>query len=83
MQSLFHAASSALNADLVPQGHRGKVVGSSRFFTLVAASLGQLTGGFIYDNVSHSMPFLLQVVFILPSLLLTLFLIKEPRKKEK
>ena len=83
MQILFNAASSALNADLVPQEHRGKVVGSSRFFTLVAASLGQLTGGFMYDNVSHSMPFLIQVVFILPSLLLTLFLIKEPKKKEE
>lgn len=83
LQILFHSATSSLYADLVPQGHRGKVVGSSGFFLLIAASLGQLAGGYLYDNISHSLPFLLQLVFIVPSLLLVLVLIEEPKEKEE
>jgi len=83
LQILFSSATSALNADLVPQGHRGKVVGSSGFIILISSSLGQLTGGFIYDNISHSLPFILQIFFIVPSILLTLIFITEPKTKEE
>lgn len=83
LQILFHAATSSLNADLVPQSNRGKVVGSSGFFVLIAASLGQLAGGFMYDNVSHSLPFSLQFLFLVPALIVTVIFIKEPKKKEE
>ena len=83
LQILFHAATSSLNADLVPQSNRGKVVGSSGFFVLIAASLGQLAGGFMYDNVSHSLPFSLQFIFLVPALIVTVIFIKEPKKKEE
>jgi len=83
LQILFHASTSSLNADLVSQENRGKVVGSSGFFVLIAASLGQLAGGFMYDNISHSLSFSLQFLFIVPALLVTLIFIKEPKKKEE
>jgi len=83
LQILFHAATSSLNADLVSQGNRGKVVGSSGFFVLIASSLGQLASGFMYDNISHSLPFSLQFLFIVPALLVTLIFITEPKRKEE
>lgn len=83
MQVLFFSASSALNADLVPKEHRGKVAGSSSFFRLIAMSAGQLIGGVLYESVSHQMPFLLQLIFIAPPFLLTLLFVKEPKEKEE
>jgi len=76
------ASSSALMADLVPKEHRGKVSGSSSFFTLIAAAVGQLTGGFMYDNISHALPWQAQIVFVLPSLLITLLFIEEPKRED-
>ncbi|HUV53654.1 MAG TPA: MFS transporter, partial [Candidatus Krumholzibacteriaceae bacterium] len=61
---LVNSATSALSAELVPQEHRGKVNGSRGFFAMIAAALGQLMGGWLYDNVSHQMPFLLELVLI-------------------
>lgn len=77
LQILMGASFSALMADLVPREHRGKVSGSSGFFNLIATSVGQLAGGFIYDNVSHQAPWWLQLAFIVPSFLLILFFVKE------
>ena len=82
LQILGNAGSSALFADLIPKENRGKVSGSMRFFTLVASAFGNLVGGFMYDDVSHTLPFLSQIVFITPVLLLTLIFIKEPKKDE-
>jgi len=79
---LTYSASSALFADLVPQEHRGKALGSNGFFRLIAMSAGQLIGGVIYEGVSHRLPFLLQFIFIVPSFLLLLLFIEEPREKE-
>ena len=83
MQILFYSAASALNADLVPKEHRGKVAGSSSFFRLIAMSAGQLIGGVLYESISHQTPFLLQLVFIVPPFLLTLLFVKEPEEKEE
>jgi DHA1 family tetracycline resistance protein-like MFS transporter len=82
LQILLMSASSALMADLVPSEHRGKVSGSAGFFILVAGSVGYLLGGYIYDNVSHQLPLWLQLAFAVPSLLLVLFFVKEPKKGE-
>jgi len=82
LQITLMASSSALMADLVPREHRGKVSGSSGFFTLIAAAVGQLVGGFMYDNISHALPWQAQIVFALPSLLITLLFIEEPKKED-
>ena len=78
----LRASSSAMLADLVPKEHRGKVSGSSGFFTLIAAAVGQLAGGFMYDNISHALPWQVQFLFAVPSLLMTLLFIEEPKKEE-
>jgi MFS family permease len=80
LQVLLMSSSSALMADLVPREHRGKVSGSTGFFSLIAMSVGQLLGGFIYDNVSHRMPWWLQFAFVVPSFLLVLLFVKEPKE---
>ena len=80
LQVLISGAAMALTADLVPREHRGKVNGSRGFFTMIALSLGMFTGGWLYDNVGHQVPFLLQLVLIIPPFLLVYFFIEEPKK---
>jgi len=58
---LANSAISSLEAGLVPKEHRGKVAGSRGFFRLIAAAIGQLTGGWLYDSVNHRIPFLIQI----------------------
>ena len=82
LQVLISGASMALTADLVPREHRGKVNGSRGFFTMIALSLGMFAGGWLYDNVGHQVPFLLQLVLIIPPFLLVYFFIEEPKKEE-
>jgi len=78
MQVILMSASAALQADLVPSEHRGKVSGSSNFFRLIAAAIGNLLGGYIYDNVSHTLPWWLQIVFVIPCIII-IFFVKEPK----
>jgi len=79
MQVILMSASAALQADLVPSEHRGKVSGSGNFFRLIAAAVGNLLGGYIYDNVSHTLPWWLQIVFVIPCILIIFFFVKEPK----
>ncbi len=67
---LVNSATSALYAQLVPQEHRGKVSGSMGFFSMIAAALGQLSGGWLYDSVSHQAPFLIELLLIVPPIVM-------------
>jgi len=82
IQVLLHGAVSALTADLVPREHRGKVNGSRGFFAMISLSLGMFAGGWFYDNIGQQIPFLLQLILIIPPILLVYFFIDEPRKDE-
>lgn len=75
---LVNSATSALSAELVPQEHRGKVSGSKGFFAMIAAALGQLTGGWLYDNVGHQMPFLIELLLIIPPIFMAWYWLKTP-----
>ena len=77
LQVLIGSAGASWTADLVPVEQRGRVNGSTGFFALMAISIGQLLGGWLYDNVSHSLPFLLQIFFMVPPFLLILFKTRE------
>jgi MFS family permease len=79
LQVLISSAGAAWTADLVPTEQRGRVSGSSGFFTMIAISVGQLLGGWLYDNVSHSLPFTLQVVLMVPPFLIILLWAREKR----
>jgi MFS family permease len=82
IQVLIGGAAQALSADLVPREHRGKVNGSRGFFSMLALSAGMFSGGWLYDNVGHQVPFLLQFVLVIPPLLLVHFFIEEPNKDD-
>jgi MFS family permease len=75
---LANSGISALTADLVSKEHRGRVSGSRGFFVMIAGSLGQLTGGWLYDNVGHRVPFLIQILLVIPPMLLVYFWVEEP-----
>jgi len=82
-QILMMAGFSALQADLVPRGQRGKIIGSSNFVNYLIMALGMLAGGFIYEHVSPQLPFLIPIVFTIPEILIILFLVHEPEKREE
>ena len=77
LQVLIGSAGSAWTADLVTSENRGRVNGSTGFFTSIGFSAGQLLGGWLYDNVGHTLPFTLQLVFMIPPFLLILLKTKE------
>jgi len=72
---LVNSAIGALSAGLVPKEHRGKVNGSKGFFRLIAASMGQFTGGWLFDNVNHQVPFYIQIPLVfIPFILVYLYI---------
>ena len=82
-QLLGFSAYQSLFADLVPQSQRGKVTGSMHFFTYIFMALGGLVGGLLYDNISPQTPFLVMLILIIPSILITALYIKEPKPEER
>jgi len=82
-QLLAMSAYQSLLADLVPRELRGKVIGSSNFFSYIFMAFGSLMGGVLYETVSPQLPFHLMIAFIIPSMFLILFLVHEPEKREE
>jgi len=82
-QLLGFSAYQTLFADLVPQAHRGKVTGSMNFFSYISMALGGIIGGLLYDMTLPQIPFLLVVAFIIPSIVLIVFCVHEPRPEER
>jgi MFS family permease len=77
LQVLISSAGAAWTADLVPTEQRGRVNGSSGFFSLIGISVGQLFGGWLYDNVSHTLPYTLQIILMIPPFFIILLQTKE------
>jgi DHA1 family multidrug resistance protein-like MFS transporter len=79
---LFGTAIQALNADLIPQEHRGKILGSRSFFLLIASSFGSIMGGYIYDNISKVLPMYILWAVNVPFFVLIYLFVKEPQKED-
>ncbi|WNZ29625.1 MAG: MFS transporter [Candidatus Bathyarchaeota archaeon] len=79
---LANSAYPALIADFVIREKRGKIIGSTNFFFNILSGLGQLSGGVMYEYVSPELPFLTSAILFIPCLILTLFKVKEPTKRE-
>lgn len=77
---LFYTSTSALWTDLIPKDKRGRVSGSRGFFNLLAVAGGNILGGWVYDNVSHTLPLYLFMAVCAPCFLLTWLYIKEPEQ---
>jgi MFS transporter, DHA1 family, multidrug resistance protein len=79
---LINAAGNTLFADLIPKEYRGVANGAMGFWSMLVMSAGQIAGGWLYDNVNHQLPFWGEAVMMIPSLLLIVFFVKEPEKRE-
>lgn len=82
-QLLAMSAYMSLLADLVPRDQRGKVIGSSNFFSYIFMAIGSLVGGIIYQVVSPQLPFLLMIALLIPASLILAFLVHEPERREE
>lgn len=82
-QLLAMSSYMSLLADLVPREQRGKVIGSSNFFSYIFMAFGSLIGGILYQIVSPQLPFHLMIVFMIPAMFLIFFLVHEPEKREE
>jgi MFS family permease len=73
----------ALFADLIPQAQRGKATGSMNFFSYIFMAIGGAVGGFLYDNLSPQSPFLLTILLTIPSTVIALVYIREPKPEDR
>ncbi len=81
--SLFVSTYQALEADLVPQELRGKEVGCNQFITYLLMAIGGLIGGILYQYVSQGLPFILAFLASVTCIVISLFLIHEPKERQK
>jgi DHA1 family multidrug resistance protein B-like MFS transporter len=80
-QLLFFSSFASLQTDLVPRENRAKVIGFSQFIGYVFMAFGLLAGGVIY-SAAPQLPFLLMLIFIVPSFLIISFLVHEPEHRQ-
>ena len=80
--SLFQAAYPSLTMDLTPKEQRGRVIGSAQFIGAIVWALGGFLGGFVYQNIDRRLVFTPPILFLVPQILIILFLIKEPERRE-
>ena len=80
--ALYGPATSALQADIVPKEKRGRIFGSIGSLYILVAALGSLIGGFLYEGIDPAFPFLLCIPLDIIALLIVLFKVEEPEKRE-
>jgi len=79
---LFGSATAALQADIVPKERRGRILGSIGALYILMGALGSMVGGALYENVSPTAPFMLCIPLDIIALLIVLFKVEEPEKRE-
>jgi len=79
---LANTAYQAMMVDFVARDKRGKIIGSTNFFYYIMSSLGSFSGGFMYEYLSHSLPFLFSAALFVPCFVLTLFKVHEPTQRQ-
>jgi DHA1 family multidrug resistance protein-like MFS transporter len=79
---LTNTAYPALLADLVVRDNRGKIIGSTNFFFSILNSLGQISGGYMYQYMSPALPFLLSAILYIPCLIITILKVQEPSERQ-
>lgn len=82
-QVMMNASFGALQTDLTPKELRGRVSGFINFANFIIMAVGSLLGGYLYEHVSPQAPFVVAIVAVVPSFLLTLALVKEPKTREE
>jgi MFS family permease len=82
-QVMLNASFGALQTDLTPKELRGKVNGFINFGSFIVMAAGASLGGYLYEHVSPQTPFMVAIAAVLPSFILALILVKEPKIKEE
>jgi MFS family permease len=86
VESLGYTASlpaeRAFVADIAGEDVRGASYGLYTFAYFLGAALGPLVGGWLYDNLSHEMPFYLNTAVLSLGALLVAAVLREPRAAE-
>jgi len=80
---MMNTGFSALLADLTPKMERGKVNAFINFVGFIFMAVGNFLGGFLYEHVSHRLPFYVTIASIIPAFMITFMLVKEPEKREE
>jgi len=80
-QLLAMSAATAFLTDLVQPENRGKVNGFINFIGYIAMGIGMLLGNYFYVSFNPQLPFYVTLGSIIATLLITLFLIHEPKKQ--
>jgi len=84
-QLLIMSSAMALATDLVDPINRGKVVGFRNFVGYIAMAFGMLLGNYLYIegkgmNIPQ-LPFYVGLSLVVPTLLIILFLVHEPKER--
>jgi MFS family permease len=82
LYSMTSPAYTALQQDLFPRRVRGALTGLFETFFGVGSFLGPIIGFIVYDNISHSMPFLLSGILGLLTIFALVIVAKEPKPEE-
>lgn len=80
--SLTSPAYTALQQDLLPQKVRGTLTGMFDTFFGLGSIAGPVISFILYDEVSHSMPFIVSGILGLATVLVLFLIAKEPAKGE-
>jgi len=81
-QVLGMSSHESLQADLVPREQRGKVMGFTGFVINIFMALASIAGGILY-SISPQLVFLISMLFMIPTFLMVLILVKEPEKRQE
>lgn len=79
---LMMSAGMALSACLVEPQNRGKIIGSLNFIGYILTGIGMLLGNLLY-NLYPQLPIYMTIAAALPMILIIIFRIPEPKKKER
>jgi len=83
LYGVFMSASSvtlsALLADYISRESRGRAAAFQGTLNQITLVIGSVIGGYTYQNISKSYPFLMASISLLVASLITLLLVKEPR----
>jgi MFS family permease len=81
--ALYVSSHSALIADLTPVKSRAMVMSVFTAVNSLAQAPGPISGGFMYERLSPQSPLLASVLAYIPSLLVLLLFVKEPKHKSR
>jgi len=81
--TMFSNAYQSLQTDLVAAEYRGRVIGFTNFFAYVFGAVGGFVGGYLYEHVHPSVPFMLLTVSQAPLLVFSALSIREPKVREE